>query len=135
MNLKMIQLNRITSSVAVQNRYPTEPCPPDYLKNFDDGVQLKYCWKPIDGLKLSVYGTNKYLQFAFNLDCKMGIACTNSYMKAIQSSFVSFWLNYTFTYYFTSRYLDSKNNVRWRLNKVSISHTTSPVAISTRRIT
>lgn len=53
------------------------------------------------------------------MNCKMGVACSGSIMNSVQSSFISFWQQHTYTFYFTTRYLDSTNTVRWRLNKAS----------------
>ena len=119
MQLDLIQVDN-TKGAPTQVRYlPTEPCPANYLSNFDQGVDLKYCWKPIDGLKLQIYSVIKNMQFSFQLSCKLGIACTNAFMSSAETSFAAFWQTHTFTFYFTTRYLDSSNTVRWRLNKAS----------------
>lgn len=119
MKLNLIQVDKTDQAQTEMQYLPTEPCPANYLSNFDSGVNLKYCWKPVDGLKLDIYGVIKYLQFSFLLDCKLGVACTNSFMSSADSSFIAFWQTHTYVFYFTTRYLDSSNTVRWRLNKAA----------------
>lgn len=91
MTIVLTQVNQDPNAAKTLRNAPTEPCPANYLSDFDAGISLKYCWKPIDGVMLDIYSVGRHLQFSFLMDCKMGISCTGAYMSNIENSFNSFW--------------------------------------------
>jgi hypothetical protein len=116
MKLTLINIDSTDPNNIVKHRYPTEPCPANYFAGFDNAPVLQFCYKPVDKLILSMLGTKKYLSFLFEDDCKFGALCNGPIMNAAFSAFTSYFLTHTFTYYFTTRYLDENNNVKFSVN-------------------
>jgi hypothetical protein len=63
--------------------------------------------------------SNKFIQIAFNPTCLLGIMCTGNTSDALMNAYNSYWAYHTFTFYFTTRYLDANNNIKFTLNKLS----------------
>lgn len=64
MGLTLQQVDNTPGAKTMIRDMPTEPCPPNYFANFDSGVNLKYCWKAKDGLRVQISNL-KYLIFRF----------------------------------------------------------------------